>query len=82
MSESNGKIVPVDMALFQRNRLKVDPAMLQPYINKRVAWNGDGTCILASGSDYPEVFAELDRLGVRTNQVVFDFIDDPATIYI
>ncbi|MGL4552638.1 MAG: hypothetical protein ACRC33_15805 [Gemmataceae bacterium] len=77
MGGRNGKVVPVDIVLFGKNRRRVDPASLTVYANKRIAWNGDGTCILASGTDYEDVIEELKRLGIPTDRVVFDWVPDP-----
>jgi hypothetical protein len=75
MSELNGKVVPVDIVLFGKNRLKADPQLLLAHANEHVAWNGDGTAILASGWDIEEVIEDLEHLGIRGDQVVHDYID-------
>ena len=82
MSEGNGKVVPVDMGLFQTNRRKADRAVLLAHGNQHVAWNGTGTTILASKPTDEELFAELDRIGIRVDQVVIEWIPDPGMVYL
>jgi hypothetical protein len=75
MSELNGKVVPVDMAAFERNRAAFDPDGFAPFMDRFILWNGDGTAILASAVTAEEAYAEAERMGVRADQVVLEFVD-------
>jgi hypothetical protein len=74
---SNGR-PGVDLALFQANRRKIDPTVLAPYIGKHIAWNAEGTAVLACGNSYDDLFDTLARQGIPTDQIVHDYVDDPS----
>jgi hypothetical protein len=78
MSELNGKVVPVDMAAFERNRAAFDPEGFAPFMDQFILWNGDATAILASAVTAEEAYAEAERMGVRADQVVLEFVDAGA----
>jgi hypothetical protein len=60
-----------------RNREAVPQAELERYYGKHVAWNMEGTKIVASGADELEVFRELQLAGYDPEQVVFSYIYRP-----
>jgi hypothetical protein len=66
----------IDTVLFDRNRDNQPWEVLQPYVGRHVAWSADGTRILASAGDLTELIAVLDKAGIGTQEVVFDYIDD------
>jgi hypothetical protein len=72
---------PIDVPLFDKNRRKFPPDQLVPYWGKQVAWNADGTRIVASGDTGEEVDRQLDALGIPYSHVVYDFIYDPNVSY-
>lgn len=74
MGELNGKVVPVDVVAFRKNRWEFDPDALVPYFDRFILWNGDGTAVLASAATAEEAYAEAERLGARADQVVLEFI--------
>jgi hypothetical protein len=74
MTDKNGP-GGVDLARFQTNQRNVDPAAVLPYRGKHIAWNAEGTAVVASGDSYEALFEELDRLGIPTDQIVHDFVD-------
>jgi hypothetical protein len=63
-----------------RNREAVPPAELEPYYGKHVAWNMEGTKILASGADELEVFHALRSAGYDPEQVVFSYVPLPDEV--
>jgi hypothetical protein len=80
MSEMNNgrQTVPGDgwiPGCFAANRNKFPLEQLIPYAGKYVAWSLDGTRIIASGADYDEIFAELDRQGIPSAHYVIAYID-------
>lgn len=76
--EANGDHRPVDLAAFQQNSRKMRPEALTPYLGKHIAWNWDGTSILAWGESYEDLYAKLDALGIPLESIVHDFVDDMA----
>jgi hypothetical protein len=74
--DTNGVHRPVDLAAAQRNMHKVPPEALSPYLGKHIAWNWDGTSILAWGESYEDLYAKLDALGIPLECVIHDFVDD------
>jgi hypothetical protein len=63
-----------------RNREALPEAELAPYYGKHVAWNMEGTKIVASGADELEVFHALQRAGYDPEQVVFSYIYRPDEV--
>jgi hypothetical protein len=82
MSENGRPVDWPDMALYYENRRKIPPEYLLPYAGQHVAWSLDGTQILASGQDIPEVEGQLLAAGIPPNQVVFGFISSPDGVQI
>lgn len=72
----------IDPILFRRNRDAAPEEQLRPYWGKRVAWNAEGTQIVASGATEDEVFDRLEALGIDPLQTVGEFIFDPNVSYI
>jgi hypothetical protein len=71
---------PVDTAVFDQNRSRFPPEDLLPYAGHHIAWNADGTRVLASGRDMDEVDNKVIAAGIAPDQVVFDFIDPPDRV--
>src|SRR5262245_42415266 len=67
----------VDLLLFRRNRDQFPDEQLEPYRGKQVAWNADGTRIVASGDDHEQLYERLAALGIHPAVVVDEFIPDP-----
>ncbi len=63
-----------------KNRGELPLAERERYYGKHVAWNMDGTQIVASGEDDFEVFQALKRAGYNTEQVVFTYIPLPDEV--
>jgi hypothetical protein len=72
---------PIDVPLFDRNRRQFPAEQLQPYWGKCVAWNAEGTQIVASGETWAEVRLQLKALGIHPLQVVDEFIPHPDVSY-
>lgn len=72
----------IDLAQHRRNREAVPEAELRPYRGKRVAWNAEGTQILAAGDTEDEVFARLAELGIDPCDTVGEFVFDPDASYL
>jgi hypothetical protein len=72
----------INLVQFRRNRDAFPEDLLRPYWGKRVAWNAEGTQIVASGATEDEVFDRLEELGIDPCQTVGEFIFDPNTSYI
>lgn len=68
---------PAGRESFDENRAKHPGEALLAYANRVVAWQADGTRILADGATLDEVEERLRAAGVNPNQVVFEFIPGP-----
>jgi len=63
------------------NRSKVPSEVLAKYVGRHVAWNREGTQIVASGDDDGEVFAAVKAAGIPTDQVVFSYVPQPDEVW-
>jgi len=73
----NGREIPwVDGALYNRNRNKFPREIELQHAGKHVAFNFEGTQILASGVDREDLEAALVRLGIPRDRVVFERIPE------
>jgi hypothetical protein len=50
---------------------------LLKYAGQYVAWNLEGTRILAAGKDYDDVDEKLIAAGIDPQRVVHSYVDDP-----
>jgi hypothetical protein len=66
---------PIDVPLFDQNRRQFPAEQLQPYWGKCVAWNAEGTAIVASGASRAELRQHLQALGWHPSHVVKEFIE-------
>lgn len=62
-----------------QNRARLSEEQLRPYYGKEVAWNLDGTQIVASGDDFDQVFQAVLDAGLDPEHVVFAEVDPPET---
>ena len=76
MNANSLPLEPPDTVKFEENRRKIPWEYLLPYVGLHVAWNGEGTRIVASGKSLEEVAQNLDALGISFGQVIHDYIDD------
>jgi hypothetical protein len=67
-----------EMERFQENRHRYPLEKLIPYEGFHVAWNYEGTEIVATGKSMEEVGNKVDAAGLPGNRVVFDYIDGPG----
>jgi hypothetical protein len=72
----------LDLARFQANRLAYPEEKLEPFWGMQVAWNKEGTQIVASAGRDEDPHAKLKELGLDPCEVVIDFIHDPFVSYI
>ncbi|HJT75953.1 MAG TPA: hypothetical protein VJ739_02030 [Gemmataceae bacterium] len=71
------RMYPVpDLGRFEENRYKFPPEELIPYAGKHIAWNLEGTRILASGDSPDAVDEKLAAMGIHFSQVVHDYVDE------
>jgi hypothetical protein len=66
--------------LFNANVRKFPSEELEKFKGRHIAWNLEGTCILASGADELEVAKNLKEKGIELHQVVFDNLPSCDTI--
>jgi hypothetical protein len=72
----NGKrLEPPDLSSFDENRRQFPLEKLAAYAGQFVAWNPDGTRILASAASMEAVEEKLIAAGIDPSQVVGDYID-------
>jgi hypothetical protein len=78
---ANGKPKsPIDLAVFEQNARQLTVDQLAPYRGKQVAYSADGKQILAAADTDEELDEILARLGIRTDEVVFGYVDDPNVV--
>jgi hypothetical protein len=73
MSEPN-KYDWHDSATFILNRNRLPPEYLEPYAGKYVAFNWEGTEIVAHGDTYQELDDMLRARGIDSSHVVYSRI--------
>jgi hypothetical protein len=81
MTDSRPEIPWVDSNKFNENTSKIPAEELLQYAGQVIAWNLDGTRILASGKDELDVDKKLRLLGIDPSQVVFDNVPESDTIF-
>lgn len=81
MSQTSNRVVfDHDAYIDNRNRWTYEQFI--PYMGQWVAWNGDGTSIVAHHPDFAEVARRTDELGYASDEVLLDYIpgaDEPDT---
>jgi hypothetical protein len=70
----NNKAAPFNGALFNENRRKVPPEELSKYAGRYVAWNLEGTQIIASAAERETLYADLAAAGVPLDCVVQSYV--------
>ena len=81
MSENNN-VANFNAALFIENRNKVAPEVWFRHAGRYVAWNLEGTDIVASGVDPEELEANLAAAGIKTDQVVHSYCPGPGETFV
>lgn len=76
MHANGQRLEPPDVSHFNENQRKIPPEQLLPYAGMHLAWNPEGTQIVASGKTIEELDRSLEALGIHHSQVVYDYIDD------
>jgi hypothetical protein len=66
---------------FSRNLNAFPLEELAKYEGKYVAWNLEGTQILASGDNDRQVFEALKAAGLDPSQAVFSYVELPNEVY-
>ena len=74
MGEKSQRPLCVNSNLFNANAFDFPYEELVKFAGKQIAWNLEGTKILASGEDYPQLFQALDEQGIKISQVVLDCV--------
>jgi hypothetical protein len=64
-----------------QNRERFPQEELAKYYGKHVAWNADGTQIVASGNDDGEVIAIADAAGYKRDEVIFSYVPFPNEVF-
>jgi hypothetical protein len=77
MSENNKISIEFDGGIFNQNRNRFPWQELVKYAGCCVAWNLDGTAILAAGQDEEEVDRNLVAAGIDPQQVVHSYVERP-----
>jgi hypothetical protein len=75
MNDSNPQWPWLDVVTHHQNRDAIPLDQLLPYQGKHVAWNWEGTRILASGDTIEMVFDQLEAAGIDCGRVVFSYIE-------
>ena len=74
MNQNGKRPEPPDVSMHNANRSKFPPEELIQYAGQRVAWNPEGTKVLAHGYDVDAIIAELAARGIHFSQVVWEYI--------
>lgn len=67
-----------DPVLFEANQAVFPEEQLQAFWGRHVAWNFEGTRILADGATHPELYRRLNELGIDPALTVDAYVPDPA----
>jgi hypothetical protein len=81
MSDDDGDRIKREYLIFEANQRNIQPEYLEPFRGKQVAWSFDGTRIVASGDTDEDVSAELARLGIDPERVVFSYVPREDDIF-
>ena len=73
---------PPGFRSFNENRVKYPPEEMWAFANQVVAWQADGTRIVAHAPTWDEVEEKLRADGIDPTQVVFEFVPDPDVGYL
>jgi hypothetical protein len=74
MGTNHKPLHAIDIAVYDRNRRRIPPEVLEPYAGQWVAISGDGTQVLASGVDLETAEQNLAALGIPGNSVGWERI--------
>jgi hypothetical protein len=70
-----GEVMSFDLRDHYQNRAKVPEAELSKHYGKHVAWNLEGTHIVASSRDPLEVCQAVLRAGLKSDDVVLSYLE-------
>ncbi len=65
-----------------KNRARLTDEELRPHYGKQVAWNMEGTKIVASAGDDGNLFQAVVDAGCDPEQVVFSYLPHPDEVMI
>jgi hypothetical protein len=65
-----------------KNRGQFPAQELAKYYGRHVAWNQDGTKIVASGDDDWQVFEAVQAAGLNPEDVVFSYVPLPDEVWL
>jgi hypothetical protein len=66
----------VNLAVYSENRPKFPPEKLVPYMGQHIAFNGEGTAVVASAPEMDELFNKLDAMGIPQTAVVIGWVPE------
>ena len=66
----------VDLAQYESNRHKYPPERLMAYAGQSIAFNWNGTELVASAPSDAELLDRLAEMGVPRECVVFGYVDE------
>ena len=66
----------VDMGLCEKNRAHFPQDVLMSYAGQHIAFNWDGTEIIASAPSDEELYDKLSEMGVPLACAVFSYVDE------
>ena len=78
MSGNHRDEVECNGSLFIQNSSRFPPEELAKYAGRYVAWDLEGKQILASGSDYDDLYANLAAAGIKLSKVVQSYVAGPG----
>jgi hypothetical protein len=67
------------MRVFLPNRAKYPPEQLIQYVGQWVAFNAEGTEIVAHGPDIRSMALQMTERGIDPQEVVSEYVDDGSS---
>lgn len=74
MNENGQQQRQTDGRTYMLNRNRIPPEELAPFAGQQVAFNDEGTTVVAHGESYEDVFAMLKKLGIPPSTVVLGYV--------
>ncbi len=80
MNDNDNHLPWMDLGTYNKNRPSFPLDQLIPYEGKQVAFNVEGTRILASADTLGKLLKQLAAAGIGLDQVVLSYIDPPDRV--
>lgn len=75
MSDEPWTDMKIDLVKFERNNAEVPLEYQEQFRGQHIAWNAEGTHVVASADEYEDLHAKLREMGIPLDEVVFGHVD-------